>query len=309
MSVLFSIILPVFGVIGIGMLARRYGGFSDQSLTDFSRFVYYIAVPPLLFLAMARTPWEALAQWQFMAAYLGATVLLWSLLFMSLRVMTDAFDPRWLLGLGATFSNSVYLGIPLVQSAFGPAGTQWVVLIALATNVLFVAGTAIVLSARRQAGTLVVLLESVKNPMVMAIALGLVWSGFGLSLAQPIDRLLSLLAQAASPVALFALGLTLGRARVSMGAQMRLSGLLVVTKLLIHPALVALGCWWLGVPALQAQVAIVVAALPAGALAHLLAQRFGHQDVTIANAVLWGTLASMLTLSVLLSLSVFTQLQ
>ena len=309
MSVLFSIVLPIFGVIGIGWAARRYGDFSDSSLTDFSRFVYYLAVPPLLFLAMAKTPWEALAQWEFLAAYLGATILLWLGLFVVFRIWLAEFDARWLLGLGATFSNSVYLGIPLVQSAFGPQGTQWVILIALATNVLFVAGTAIVLSARRQSGVTSVLVETIKNPMVVAISLGLIWSAFELSISLPIERLLSLLAQAASPVALFALGLTLGQARRGTRQGTRISGLLVLSKLLIHPCLVALGCWWLAVPALQAQIAIVVAALPAGALAYLLAQRFGHQDVTVANAVLWGTLISILTLSALLSLGVFTQLQ
>ncbi len=309
MSVLFSIVLPIFGVIGIGWAARRYGGFSDSSLSDFSRFVYYLAVPPLLFLAMAKTPWEALAQWEFLAAYLGATIVLWVGLFAVFRIWLAEFDARWLLGLGATFSNSVYLGIPLVQSAFGPQGTQWVILIALATNVLFVAGTAIVLSARRQSGVTSVLVETIKNPMVVAISLGLIWSAFEFAISLPIERLLSLLAQAASPVALFALGLTLGQARRGTRQGTRFSGLLVLSKLLIHPSLVALGCWWLAVPALQAQIAIVVAALPAGALAHLLAQRFGHQDVTVANAVLWGTLISMLTLSALLSLGVFTQLQ
>ena len=309
MSALFSIVLPVFAVIGLGYWVKRRAWLSDQAENDFSWWVYYVAVPPLLFLAMAQTPATVLIQWRFLAAYVAGTVVLWGLIAMIARPWVQGFESRWLLGLGGTFSNSVYLGIPLVQTAFGWQGTQWVVLIALASNLLFVAGTAVVLGARQRARASSVLLDTLKNPLLMAIVLGLLFSASGFQIPIGIERLLSVLAQAAAPVALFALGLTLGGTAIGLNTLPGRVWGLTAAKLFAHPALVALGCWCLAVPALQAQVAILVAALPAGALAHLMAQRFGYQASAVASAVMMGTVFSLLTLTLLLSLGVFTELQ
>lgn len=309
MSALFSIVLPVFGVIGLGYWVKRNQWISERAEGDFSWWVYHIAVPPLLFLAMAKTPIDVLGQWEFLAAYVGGTVVLWTLIALLAKPWTDNFESRWLLGLGGTFSNSVYLGIPLVQTAFGEAGTQWVILIALISNVLFVAGTAVVLGARINSSPMAVVSDTLRNPLLMAIALGLIWSSLGLSIPLGVERLLSLLAQAAAPVALFALGLTLGGVVGGFAGLPRASWGLMGAKLFIHPVLVGLGCLWLGVGELQGQIAVLVAALPAGALAHLMAHRFGHQAQAVASAVMLGTLLSIATLTLLLSLGVFTQLQ
>ena len=86
------------------------------------------------------------------------------------------------------------------------------------------------------------------------------------------------------------------------------SGVLVTFKILIHPLAVWLACLAVGARAGETQVAVLVAALPAGALAHLLAQRFGAQSLTVARGVMLGTALSLLTLSALLSSAMFAQL-
>lgn len=306
MNILFSIVLPIFSLIGLGFVCRKRGYFSASSIADFSRFVYYLAVPALLFLAMAQTSIASLGQLGFLWVYLGATVLAGVLVFSIARTWEASFEGRWLLGLGATFSNSVYLGIPLVQTGLGLEATQSVILIALATNIVFVAGSAIVLSSRTGAGGGSAIRETLTNPLLIAIALGLAFSASGFELPQGLKGALDLLAQAASPVALFALGLTLGGLSFASLALSRGPWLLVATKLVIHPALVALGCYGFGIQGLPMQVAVLVAALPAGALAHLLAERFGYQAGTVASAVLIGTLISIASLTGLLT--VFAQL-
>lgn len=297
MSALFSIVLPVFSLIALGWICRRREFFSVSAIADFTRFVYFLAVPALLFLAMAQTSIESLGQLNFLWVYLVATVLVGALIFVVSRGLDSSFEGRWLLGLGGTFSNSVYLGIPLVQSGLGLAATQSVILIALATNILFVAGSAIVLSARTGDEHRSALRETLTNPLLIAIALGLAFSALGLSLPAGLKTALDLLAQAASPVALFALGLTLGGLSISTLAFSRAPWMLVGAKLILHPTLVALGFYWVGVDELAMQVAVLVAALPAGALAHLLAERFGYQAATVASAVLIGTLVSIASLS------------
>ena len=313
--VLFSVILPIFAVIGLGFMCQYRQWFTQSAVADFNRFVYYIAVPPLLFMAMASTPIESLTQARYLLAYLGATVLVWIGVFFLLKPFFEPFEARFLLGLGATFSNSVYLGIPLVQTALGTQATQAVVMIALATNVLFVGGSAVILSARQQSNVHSAAIEVLKNPMIGAIVLGLSASALKLPLPSGLERLLELLAQAASPVALFALGLTLGGVNAQATQVQSIhqeswfwSGVLVAVKILLHPLAVWVACVAVGARAGDTQVAVLVAALPAGALAHLLAQRFGAQSLTVARGVMLGTGLSLLTLSALLSSAMFTQL-
>ena len=300
MNSLISIVLPVFAVIGLGWIAQRRSWLGDGGGTALNAFVFRIALPPLLFLAMARTPFEAFAQWRFLAAYVLGTAGVWTLMWMLMpRLGVSGFQARWLTCLGATFSNAVYLALPLFETAFGALSTQPVVLIALMMNLLLVGGSLIVLQAASGEGTRAAIKETLNNPMLFAIGAGLLVSWFELPLGSGAERLLTLLAQAASPVALFALGVTLGVAGPGVkfgGSQWVLTG----AKLLLHPLLVAGACWAVGADAVNAEAAVLVAAMPAGSLVHVVAARRGTLEVESAALILLSTAVSVVTLTVFL---------
>ncbi len=300
MSSLISIVLPVFAVIGLGWLAQRRGWLGDGGAGALNAFVFRIALPPLLFLAMARTPFEAFGQWRFLAAYLSGTAGVWVLVWwLAPRLGFNGFQARWLTCLGATFSNAIYLGIPLFETAFGALSAQPVILIALMMNLLLVGGSLIVLQAASGEGTRAAIKETLSNPMLFAIGAGLLVSWFDIALGDGADRLLSLLAQAASPVALFALGVTLGVA--GSGVRFgRPQWVLLVAKLFVHPALVALACWGFQADAINAQAAILIAAVPAGSLVHVVAARRGTLETESAALILLTTAVSVVTLTLLL---------
>jgi predicted permease len=112
--------------------------------------------------------------------------------------------------------------------------------------------------------------ELARNPIVLSVVLGSLWRFTGLGLSEPVDRFIALLAQAAVPTALVALGLTLSKFRVQ--GQIRMLALITSLKLLAFPALVfAITRWLIELPPTWAAVALLFSAMPTGANAYLFA--------------------------------------
>ena len=140
--------------------------------------------------------------------------------------------------------------------------------------------------------------------MPWAILMGAFASGFDIKLWGPIDQTVALLADAASPVALFTIGAVLARSQMQSAHPMPLSHYMpaAVLKLIVHPLLVLGG-------GLLAQVAglpldpfaltciVLVAALPSASNVSLLAERFGADNGRIARIILVTTVAAFLTFS------------
>lgn len=137
-----------------------------------------------------------------------------------------------------------------------------------------------------------------RNPVVICIALALMWRGTELGLAAPVERLLFMLGAAGPPLALFCLGASLPKLEGLRGlADVAVASAL---KLVVMPALVAALAWLAGVRGTAFAVVVLAAAMPTGANAFLLARRFGTMMEASANTVVVSTALSLLTLTVLL---------
>ncbi len=146
------------------------------------------------------------------------------------------------------------------------------------------------------------------NPMPWSILLGAVFSGTGWQLPGPLMQTVGLLADAASPVALFTIGAVLARSQMATTAAVPLRAYapVVLIKLLVHPLLVgALGAAALalgvGLNPLSLQVAVLVAALPSASNVSLLAERFEADNGRIARIILWSTAIAFFSFSSVVS--------
>lgn len=307
MTVLLDIVLPVFGIIFAGYAARRCGLLGAESSEALNRFVYYIALPPLLFLFMARAPLHEIARLPFIAAYLLGALLSGGCAMAAARILFGHRDlaSTALHGFAACFSNTAYLGIPLFLAAFGPTHTMPAVVATLASNLVLIALTIALIErgqttrygrariARDVAGALL------RNPVLVSLLAGLAASATHLSLPAPVERFLDLLAGAAGPSALFALGLSLYGYPLRAGAAE--TGWLVMLKLGLQPLLT----WWLAhrvfsLPPFWADSAVLLSALPAGALVFVIARRYGVCVRRASAVVVLSTTLSVITIAVLL---------
>jgi predicted permease len=117
----------------------------------------------------------------------------------------------------------------------------------------------------------------------------------------PVERFATLLAAAAGPCALFAIGLFVSQLSIRAGAAASWQSTLL--KLVLHPVLMALLAFWLlPVDPFWAKIAVVCAALPLGATAFVLAQRYKLLEAETSTGAVISTAASLLTVSLVMAL-------
>lgn len=308
MDIIFGIILPVFGTLGLGYVAARFGAFDEAANRGLSLFVFNFALPLMLFRAIAQADLPDAMPWGYLLSYYIGAFAVFGLAMLAGRMLfARRLDEQGVTGLGAAFSNTGMLGIPLVMTAYGPsAALPLFVMIACHSLLLLPPTTALIEAAqggKRPTRELLVNLSKsiLATPIIWGLSAGLVFALSSIEIPGPLDVVVKGLGSAATPCALFALGASL--TRYSLGGNLREPMVLVALKTVIHPLLVwVLAAHVFEVPQLWVMTAVLLAALPAGITPYLFAQRYGVCQQAVASAVFLSTLLSVLTLSVLLFL-------
>ena len=307
MRTVIEIVLPVFSLILLGYGFARGKFLSAEGARGLGVFVYYAAIPALLFRGMAGEAPAAGDSGKLLVAYFTATlgVFLASMLVGRIAFRLS-FAEQGLMAVSAGFSNSVQLGIPLVLTAFGNAGlVPLTLIISLHSLILLSLATVVVEVGRGHGGEFrhtarATAIAIATNPVILSIVAGLLWRLGGLPMPSVLERFVDFLAGAATPAALFSLGATI--AGFHIAGNLRESLAVVAIKLAVLPLLV----WLLAtrvfhLSPLDTAVATVCAALPTGANAFILAQRYDLYVARAASSVLISTAISILTLGALLA--------
>lgn len=294
-------IIPLFALIGLGYLARRT--ILDISmLPALNLFVYYFAVPALLFNAARRQTLDNLFNWPALAAFVLGIILTAIVAILGSRYLFHCKAPTELVmrGLNSVFANFAYMGIPLTFSLLGESAAT--IGIILAGNLLIIGGAQLCIEALRQHSMSLKQIWNtldrslLRSPIFLSTVLGLFASGLDIQLPKVINTTLDMLAPAAIPVALFCLGASLQfrQIQTSFGELTWLIGI----KLLIHPALTYLAFYLLGVSdPTWLVVTVLLTALPTGALVHVVAMRYDLFEQASSQIVVFSTLVSMLTVT------------
>jgi predicted permease len=307
MLTVLEVTLPVFALVLCGWLSARRRLLSEEAVEGINAFVFWFALPAMLLRAVSAQPVSQIADARFLLAYLAAAMLMF---FVSRALAAaDGADrvSRTGLAFAASHGNIGYLGLPLLAQLGDPSRLPAMVM-AIVVDILVVIVMSIVLFEfarshgggdevpvlRRVRGALGGLL---RTPLILGIAAGLVLSVTGITLPVPAATFVDLLASAAGPCALFAIGASLGARRVSL--ERRVGGLLVA-KLIVHPALVAGIMALLGVDARLAAIGVLAAALPTASNAFILSQRYGVDTRPIGAAIVAGTFISAATVSLVI---------
>ena len=301
-----TIALPVFGLILAGFVTARLGGLRPAATEALNMFVVYLALPAVLFHAMAHINPADLAHPGLLAAFGGAIVVPFILSMGMSRWSGVPLGNSTIQALGATFSNVGYMGIPLCRMAFGDASLVPGVIIMVITACPQFAVAVSLLEADRPGRPGVRAIASrvsralVRNPLLVAPVAGLAVALVGWELPVALDRFLLLLGAAATPCALVATGLMLSETVERF--QYLLVGRLVILKLLVKPAVAWVIAFHLvEMPPAWAETTVLMAALPTGAGAFILARLYGREAASTSGTILVSTILSFATLSVLLT--------
>ncbi|MEW5423642.1 AEC family transporter [Amorphus sp. 3PC139-8] len=310
---LIGVILPVFGLIGIGYLVVWVGLIGEEVGDALTDFVFKVSLPLLLFRTLATVGWPDESPWPFWLAYFSGVAVVW---WLSGAIIRRGFgrDARAAVvaGMSAGYSNIVLLGVPVVNQAYGDEGLVVIlVLVSVHLSVMMTASAVQTELAQQRDGLSQeridpmgiarrVLLALIQNPIILGTLAGALFSASGFAFEGVPRTLVDRIADIAIPSALLALGMGLRRygLRGSIGPALAIS----VLKLFVLPAIVfVMARYVVQLPPLYVAVATLVAGCPTGVNAYLIAARIGTGQALSATAITVTTAGSVLTIGLWLA--------
>ncbi len=328
MSSIFVVTLPFFALVLCGYLAAQRHLLPASAIPGLNAFVLFFALPCMLFRFGQSTPLLQLLNPTVLGIYLVSAVLI---VFFTIALTLSArigLKDAAFGALVAAFPNSGFMGVPLLVAVMGPAAAGPVICTVLAdmlvTSSLCLglaqaggAGGAGMAGGRAAAGR--ALRGALSNPLPWSILLGAAAGLAALQLPGPVQTIVKMLGDAASPVALFTIGAVLWRsgdpahrsvdvpdASVPFPPPTPLRDVAPVAaiKLLLHPLLILLlggAARHLGAPLSDFQLTALTltAALPSASNVALLAERYGADNGRVARIILASTALSFVSFSAL----------
>ena len=296
--------LPFFAIIGLGYFAGRTKFFTPEATTYLTKFVFYFALSAMLFGFSSGLSLDELFNGRLIAGYLWGTAFVYGIataiaFWRGLDVPTAAIEAQC-----AAIGNVGFLGIPMLAILLGSGAVAPVILILAVDLVVFSSLIVILVNGGRDGrlslGTIrIIAIGLLKNPMIVSVTLGLIWSGFSLPMPAPARDFLSILGGAATPGALFAIGASLA---IKSAERVQIAGWLAFCKLILHPIFVAIGVLVLfPLDPYTATVVISASALPVAGNVYMLAQHYGIAPQRVSAAILISTAASILTVPVVIA--------
>ncbi|WP_341909641.1 AEC family transporter [Polaromonas sp. YR568] len=301
---------PFFALVLCGYVAARRAWLPQVAIPGLNTFVLYFALPCMLYRFGSSTPIAQLLDFSLAAVYLLCALVMVALTIAVTRKGRIGWNDASFGALVASFPNTGFMGVPLLVALLG-AQAAGPAIVTIVVDLLITSSLCIALSRLDSAdvhGAETAAANALKgvamNPMPWAIVLGGLSSGFGVVLPGPVMQTVGLLADAASPVALFTIGAVLARSQMNNQQPTPLKDYVPVAliKLVLHPLLVGgvgLAAMAVGVPIqpFALTVIVLVAALPSASNVALLAERFGADNGRIARIILLSTVLAFFSFS------------
>jgi hypothetical protein len=305
MLAILNVTAPFFALVLCGYLAARFRTLPENAVPALNTFVLYFALPCMLFRFAAGASFRDIVNVPVFLAYMVAGLSALALVVTAMRYGAgEGLRDASFAALAVSWSNWGYMGIPLIPALLGPAALAPLIAAGMA-DLLVVISVALGIASlgnHNTGGVHIALMGALthvaRNPLIWAVLVGGVFSAFELHLPAPVDQLVRLLGQAAGPVALFTIGVSLYRpnTRAWGGDVLAIAG----AKLLLHPCLAGVVAMYaFHLSPLEVHTLVLAAALPVGGSVFLFAERQGANAERIAAAILVSTALAFVSFSTL----------
>jgi malonate transporter and related proteins len=316
---ILTITFPFFALIACGYLAARFALLPLAAIPGLNGFVLFFALPCMLYRFGASAAVAQLLAPQVALTYLISALLTVALCLAITRRGPTGWNDAAFGALVAAFPNTGFMGVPLLVALLGQAAATPVI-VSLLVDMVLTSSLCIALSRlgpheggdSAQAGAAQAAIKALRgvaaNPLPWAILSGACASWLHLAMPVPMSRTVGLLADAASPVALFTIGAVLARSQWLAASDRghavhwRTTLPVAVLKLFVHPGLVwCVGSlvMWMGfsLDPFSFKVLVLLSALPSASNVVLLAERYGADSGRIARIIMLSTVAAFFTFS------------
>jgi malonate transporter len=302
MPEIIGITAPIFIIMGIGYLCVKTNTIAKSVISGMGFYVIYCALPALLIQSLADLSLGDIFNVRYLGVYGGGTAIAFLLSFTLARyIRKKPIEDSAFQGLGASLPNSAFVGYAMLTPLFGKIAVIGVAL-SMLFDLIVTIPAAIALSesgkntsTRKRKVVIQVFLNTLKNPLVIAIGVGIFLAIGEISIPPIIQKVTSLLANSAAAISLFVIGGAL--AGCTIKGKLLDIGQLSFFKLIVHPLLVTLAVVLLPAfdPKLQATV-ILLAAMPMAGIFPIIGQPYKQEEIC-ATALVAATLLSFITLN------------
>ena len=301
-----AIATPLFSLVFIGYVLMRFSGWPKAMSESLSQFVFSVALPAMLFRLMSDFSKLAPVDARLLIAFFGGCLIVFVIgRLIAWKVFALDGVSQSVFALGGIFSNNVLLGLPLAKVALGDAAVPSVALV-LVFNALIL-WTLVTVSVEWAKhgnfslhGFAKTLRGVLTNPVVAGILGGTLFGLTGWPLPDALGQPLSMVGQAATPMALIALGLGLAEYGVRDGWKISVS--ICAVKLLIQPFVVWALARLLGLPPMETKVVVMLSSIAIGANVYLMSRQFKALEGPIASSLVLSTGLAALTTPLALTL-------
>ncbi|WP_226376928.1 AEC family transporter [Oceanobacillus halotolerans] len=315
---MFQVVIPIFAIIVCGFLAGRFSLLPSNGTTTLNFFVYYFALPALLFYSLSTASTEQLTNTNFILANL---LIILCCFIVTILIFTIVFKKKFpdvsLYGMITSYGNTGFLGIPLLTAAFGQEAAIPAAITTFIYDVVVISFVIIsfeISKATKSKQTdqrqLVPMLGSIGkaillNPINLSLIIGITVVLLEISIPQSVYVFAEVLGPAAGPTALFSLGLGLASERSvwkNKEIELKESITLIVLKLIMLPILAFVIIHYI-FPIeddLWTTSLVILSALPTGALVYVFAEKYQTLQKQVPLLVLTTTVISIFTISIFL---------
>lgn len=303
MLAIINVIIPVFALMALGYMAVRLRWFPAEGVKGLVQFVNNFATPCLLFNALLHSDFSTTFRWGVIGSfYAGALTVFAVGILISLKVFRNKPGDSVASGFSATFTNTVLIGIPIMQRAYGQDALATAFsIIAFHASVLITVGMLTMELVRRDGAPLGktlwgAVVRIVTNPLMWGIVAGVMANILSVRLPEPADAFVTMMAAAVTPAALFGLGGALNEYRLSESWAQSLT--MALLKLILQPAIAyVLLIHVLRVDHEWARYGVLLAAMPSGINVYVFATYYNRGVNVATNTVLITTVLSVLSVS------------
>lgn len=301
-----SLAAPLFVLVFVGYGLMHWGQWPQTVSQALSRFVFSVALPALLFHLMSDLSKLPPVDARLLIAFFGACLIVFAIgRLVAARFFRLDGVSQSVFALGGVFSNNVLLGVPLAKVALGDAALPSVALVLVFNALtLWTLVTVSIEWARHGSLSMEGFAKTAKgvatNPVVAAIVLGSLFGLTGLTLPALVETPLAMLAQAAAPLALVALGMGLAEFDVRTG--WRQSVAICGLKLVVQPLVVWALARLLGLPPMETKVVVLLGSIAVGANVYLMSRQFKVMEGPVAASLVLSTALASVTTPLVLTL-------
>jgi predicted permease len=301
-----TIISPLVLIAVLGFICTKTAFISKTQLDALSKFTFQLSIPAFLFYQMANAQFADDLEPQFFAAFylpvLSCYLLAWLVNYYFHCDKKNNSTASAVFALGASYSNTVIVGLPVLLMLLGEQVIAIIFLIVTFHSAMLFTLTGVIAmkteadsSKKNRLNVLSSLKQTFNNPLILSILLGLLVNVLNISIPEFLSNSLLLLGKPAITLALFSLGASLAFYRVR--SEINFIVFASLSKLLILPIFVYLAAQHIfSLPEITVQILVVLSACPTGVNAYLIAKQEGEHQETVAGSVVMSTMLSIVTI-------------